>query len=80
MHTQVTQRDAWLELTTSGEFDVTLLDDGGIARRQCVREPREAAVLIRSWIDDGCCLHPLDESPYGKRCFLADGHKGACRA
>jgi len=76
MHTQVTQRDAWLELTTSNEFDVTLLADGGIARRQFVEDAREATVLIRSWLDDGCCLQPLDELPYGKRCFLKDGHKG----
>jgi len=42
-------RDAWLEVTTSGAFDVTLLEDGVIRRRRFVNEPAHAAAMIEAW-------------------------------
>lgn len=56
MHDQTTRtrrlvplRDALLEVTTSGTFDVTLLAEGVIARRAYVDEPAQAATIIQAW-------------------------------
>lgn len=43
------KRDALLEVTTNGEIDVTLLEDGAICKRRYVDEPAHAAEMIRAW-------------------------------
>jgi hypothetical protein len=70
--------DAAVTVTTSGWLDVELFEDGALARRQHVAHPAAAQQLVRAWLDDHRCLHPIGEDFYGPRCSRPHGHTGAC--